>query len=99
VDLFFDFHSPGTYLQRGEKVTAVSCNIQAATGELTMWILMPEGYEYKSFRIIRHETGKREKAESVKVVTEYLADDFTILAFKLMSLKSGYTYEISWAYK
>jgi hypothetical protein len=98
-ELFFDFHSPGLYLQRGEKGTTVSCKIQAETAELLIWILMPEGKEYQNFHIIRHETGKPEKAESVKVVTEYLADDFTILAFKLMSLKPGYTYEVNWAYK
>jgi predicted acylesterase/phospholipase RssA len=99
TDLFFDFHSPGLYLQRGEKQTTVSCKIQAATGELTVWVLMPEGYEYKKFHIVRHETGKHEKPEDVKVVNEFLADDYTILAFRLMSLKPGYTYEINWAYK
>ena len=60
---------------------------------------MPEGKEYRSFRIIRYETGKPEKVEAVKVVTEYLAEDFTILAFKLLSLKAGYTYEVSWTYR
>jgi len=35
----------------------------------------------------------------VKVVTEYLAEEFTIIAFKLLSLKSGYTYEVSWTYR
>jgi hypothetical protein len=32
-------------------------------------------------------------------VTEYLADDFSILAFKLVGLKHGYTYEVTWYYK
>jgi hypothetical protein len=35
----------------------------------------------------------------VKVVTEYLGDDYTILAFKLLALKAGYTYEITWFYR
>jgi hypothetical protein len=52
-----------------------------------------------SFRIIRYKTGKPEEVEAVKVVTEYLAEDFTILAFKLLSLKPGYTYEVSWSYQ
>ena len=73
--------------------------IHAETAELTTWILMPEGKEYRNFRIIRYETGKPEKAEAVKVVTEYLAEDSTILAFKLLSLKPGYTYEVSWTYR
>ena len=33
------------------------------------------------------------------MVTEYLADDYTILAYKLMSCKAGYTYEVIWYYK
>jgi hypothetical protein len=36
--------------------------------------------------------------EGVKVVTEYLADDFTILAFKLLSVKPDYVYEVQWFY-
>ena len=46
---------------------------------------MPGGKEYQSFRIIRYETGKPENVEAVKVVTEYLAEEFTIIAFKLLS--------------
>ena len=37
--------------------------------------------------------------EPVKVVTEYLAEDSTILAYKLLSVKAGYTYEVTWFYK
>jgi hypothetical protein len=99
VDLLVEYHSPGQYLQRGENGTALVFPIRATTAELTTWIFMPEGKEYQSFGIIRYETGKPEKAETVKLVTEYLADDFTIIAFKLLSLKAGYTYEVSWTYR
>lgn len=54
---------------------------------------------YQSFRLIRYETGKPETAEDVNIVTEYLAEDKTILAFKLLSLKPGYTYEAIWHYE
>jgi hypothetical protein len=64
-----------------------------------MWALMPAGKEYTDFHIVRHETGTHEKVEPVRVVTEYLASDYTILAFKLLSLKAGYTYEVNWNYK
>ena len=99
VDLIVEYHSPGQYLQRGGNGTVLVFPIHADTAELTAWILMPEGKEYQSFRIIRYETGKPENAEAVKVVTEYLAEEFTIIAFKLLSLKSGYTYEVSWTYR
>jgi hypothetical protein len=49
--------------------------------------------------LIRYKFGKPETAENVNLVTEYLANDFTILAFKLLALKAGYTYEISWSYR
>jgi predicted acylesterase/phospholipase RssA len=99
VDLIVEFDSPGRYLQRGDSSTAMPFQIETETAELTTWVLMPEGREYQSFRIIRYPTGKPGEVEDVKVVTEYLADDFTILAFKLLSLKCGYTYEVSWDYR
>jgi hypothetical protein len=99
VDVLYESHSPGRFLQRGVNGTALVFPIRADTAELTTWILMPEGSEYRSFRIIRYESGKPDRVEAVKVVTEYLAEDFTILSFKLLSLKSGNTYEVSWIYR
>ena len=49
--------------------------------------------------MIRYETGKPQTAEDAKIVTEYLAEDKTILAFKLLSLKPGYVYEVIWYYE
>jgi hypothetical protein len=99
VDLIVECDSPGRYLQSSERSTAMPFHIQAETAELTTWIMMPEDREYRSFRIIRYHTGKPEEVEAVKVASEYLADDFTILAFKLLALKPGYTYEVSWDYR
>jgi predicted acylesterase/phospholipase RssA len=99
VDLIVEYHSPGRYLQRGADGTGLVFPIRADTAELTTWILMPDGREYQSFRIIRYETEKPDTVESVKLVAEYLAEDFTIIAFKLLSLKSGHTYDVSWTYR
>jgi predicted acylesterase/phospholipase RssA len=99
ADLLIEYHSPGYYLQSGANGTAMALPIHAPTAELTMWILMPDGSEYRDFRIVRYETEKPDKVEAVKVVSEYLPDDYTILAFKLLSLKAGYTYKVSWTYK
>jgi hypothetical protein len=98
VDLIMEKHSPGQYLERGQNGAGLSFLVQADTAELTMWILMPKGKEYREFGIVRHPTGKPGKVEAVRLVTEYLADDFTIIAFKLLALKPGYTYEVSWVY-
>lgn len=99
VDLFKEEHSPGHYLRGNHDTLILPFRIQAETAELTMWILMPQGKEYKSYRIIRHLTDKPSSVEKVRIVTEYLAEDFTILAFKLLSLKAGYTYEVGWTYR
>jgi predicted acylesterase/phospholipase RssA len=99
VDLLVEYRSSGLFLDRQENSTTIPLRIAADTAELTMWILMPQGKEYADFHIIRHETKSPEKVERVRVVTEYLATDYTILAFKLLSLKAGYTYEVNWSYK
>jgi hypothetical protein len=99
VDLIMEELSPGQYLERGHNGSALSFLVQVETAELTTWVLMPRGEEYRNFRVRRHETGKPEKAEAVQLVTEYLAEDFTILAFKLLALKPGWTYVVTWEYK
>jgi predicted acylesterase/phospholipase RssA len=99
VDLIFEELSPGGFLHRGENSTTLSADIQSETAEVTRWVLLPKGREYRSFRIVRYRTGKPDSVEAVKVVTEYLAKDYTILAYKLLSVNAGYTYEVTWFYK
>jgi hypothetical protein len=66
---------------------------------MTRWILLPKGRDYRSFRIVRYKTGKPETVEPVKIVSEYLANDYTILAYELLSVDPGYTHEVTWYYK
>jgi predicted acylesterase/phospholipase RssA len=98
VNLVVEHLGAGWYLEDDSGGTTVPLNIRADTAELTVWILMPKGKEYSNYRVIRHEGGYK-NVEGVNVVTEYLAEDLTILAFKLLSLNAGYTYEVSWTYK
>jgi hypothetical protein len=99
VDIRMEELSHGEYLEHGTSSSAVAFPVQARTAELTTWILMPRRKEYQSWRITRHEVGKPEKKEPVRVVTEYLADDYTILSFKLLALDPGWIYEVRWVYK
>jgi predicted acylesterase/phospholipase RssA len=99
ADLLIDFLFSKQELQAGETSATLDLNIQAETAEFTVWLLMPEGKEYRSFRVTRYKAGNPGTIEVVQLVSEYLADDFTILAFKLLSVKAGYTYEIAWSYK
>jgi predicted acylesterase/phospholipase RssA len=99
ADIIIEHCSPGYYLQSGTNGASINRPVLVETAELTMWILMPEGKEYQNFRILRHDNEKPEMVDSVKPISEYLPDDYTILAFKLLALKPGYRYEVSWVYK
>src|SRR5262245_41329760 len=99
VDIVYEHLSPGLFLREGVGATGLSFDVEAETVELSRWLLLPQGKEYRSFNLIRYQTEKPETAEHVDVVTRYVAEDFTILAFKLLSLKAGYTYEITWFYR
>ncbi len=99
VDLVYEHLSPGQFLKRGAGSTTITFHTQVDTAEVTRWLLLPRGKEYRSFRILQWKTGKSEKVETVKVVNEYLADDSTILAYKLLAVKAGYTHAVTWYYK
>jgi hypothetical protein len=99
VDVIYEHLSPGLFLRKGAGSTTLAFEVEAETVELTRWLLLPQGKQYHTFQLIRYKTGKPETTENVKVVTEYLADDYTILAFKLLSVEAGYTYEITWHYR
>ncbi len=99
VDLIYEHCSPALFLRREDGSSSVAIPLQVDTAEVSRWFLMPKRKEYKDCRIVRYPTGKPEGVESVKVVSEYLAEDSTILAYKLLSAKAGYTYEVTWFYK
>jgi predicted acylesterase/phospholipase RssA len=99
ADILYEHMSPGSFLRDGIDSTTLAFEIEVDTVELTRWLMMPQGREYREYRLIRYETGKPETTENVQIVTEYLAEDYTILAFKLLSLKAGYTYELTWFYR
>jgi predicted acylesterase/phospholipase RssA len=99
VDVFYEHLSPGEFLEVRDGATSIHVVCQADTAEVTRWILMPEDKEYRKFRILRYKTETPDRVEPVQIVTEYLADDLTILAYKLLSIEGGYTYELTWYYK
>jgi hypothetical protein len=99
VDIVYEHLSPGLFLKSGIESTTLSFDVEAETIELSRWLLMPQGREYRSFEIIRYPTGNPKAVESVKPVTEFRAKDLTILAFKLLALHAGYTYELTWLYR
>lgn len=99
VDLVYETYSPGRFLQSSDLSTTVSFRSDFDAAEVTRWFVMPRGREYRSFEILRYETGKPATAEVVKGLTEFVADDSSILAYKMASVKAGYTFEVTWYYK
>ena len=99
AELILDERSPGRYLEGGQGGAGIEFHVQAETAELATWLLMPRGREYRSFNITRHRAGKPETSEAFRPITEYLADDYTIIAFMLVGLDPGWTYQVRWDYK
>jgi predicted acylesterase/phospholipase RssA len=99
VDVIYEHYSPGEFVQRGEVSTTIAFTSEFDAAEVMRWFLLPSGREYGSFEILRYEKGKPATAEVVKGYTSYLADDSSIIAYKMASVKAGYTFEVTWFYK
>ena len=83
VDVIYEHYSPGLFLRRGETSTTVSFCSEFDAADVTYWFLMPRGQEYRSLQILRYETGRPTTTEVVQGLTEYLADDSSIIAYKM----------------
>lgn len=99
VDIMYEHISPGLFVREDAGSATLAFDVEAETIELSRWLLLPQGRTYRSYQLIRYKTGKPGTVENVQIVTKYLADDSTILAFKLLSLDAGYTYELTWFYQ
>jgi hypothetical protein len=87
---------------RGEAATAAGFLTAEGDGETSSPphpVPSSRGRKGDIEELVMSGLGEPKTAEAVCVVTEYLATDYSILAFKLLSLKPGYTYEVSWVYK
>src|SRR5262249_33715653 len=77
MDVFVEYSSHDAFDKQVETGHTLSFAVQDHTAEKILWLLMPEGKEYRSWSLIRYETGKPDRVEAVKPVTEYLAQDYT----------------------
>jgi hypothetical protein len=99
VEILEEHLSPGDFVRDNGASATLTFEPAATTAELTRWILMPEGRDYRSHKLVRYKKGKPETMEAFKFATEYLAENHSILAFKLLALDPGYVYELTWYYK
>jgi hypothetical protein len=96
VDLIYEHYARGVVVQRDKSSTTVAFRTDVDALELTRWFLLPEGEEYRSYKILRYKTGKPGTAEVVEGLTNYMVDDPGIIAFRLAVVKAGHTYEVTW---
>lgn len=73
--------------------------VDAETGVLSYWLLLPEGKPYQNFELIRSPTGTALSPELIKPASHLQTPDGQILAFSLLSLKPGFIYECRWTYR
>jgi predicted acylesterase/phospholipase RssA len=99
VDIVYEHMSPGLFVREGNGSATLSFEVEVETVELTRWLLLPVGKRFREYRLVRYPTGQPESAEEVYVVTQYVAKDYSILAFKLLALQAGYTYDLTWFYR
>src|SRR5262249_8822445 len=89
VDLIYEHLCPGNFVKRSEGGTSVEFKLEADTAEVDRWIFMPAGKEYVSFRVFQFEIGKPETIEQITPVTEFLAQNYTVIGYKLLLLKGN----------
>jgi predicted acylesterase/phospholipase RssA len=99
VDLVYEHLSPGLFLKVGLDSTSLAFDVKAETIELSRWVMLPEGREFERFELIRYPTGSPQAVTPVEPISEFQSDDFSILAFKLLALRPGFTYELTWFYR
>ena len=58
VDIVYEHLSPGTFVRSGAGSSTLAFDVEAETAELTRWLLLPQGKEYRTFQLIRYRTGK-----------------------------------------
>src|SRR5262249_50944860 len=71
--------------------TATFC-VDAETGLLSCWLLLPDGRQYQSFDLLRYPTGNATAPEPVVTANVLNAADGQILAFTLLGVKPGFNY-------
>jgi hypothetical protein len=97
-DIVVEGQSNGMFLRRGVNSTHMIVEFPTEISEVNFWILMPRRL-YRDWWILRQTKGKIGSAKALNPATEFLADNKEIIGFKLLSVKPGYTYELSWNYR
>ena len=96
IDIVYEHLSPGLFLRAGVKSTSLAFDVEADTIELSRWLLLPEGREFRTFELVRYPTGMPQASVTVEPTSVFQSADYSILSLKLLAPKAGYTYELTW---
>lgn len=66
------------------------------TGLLSCWLLLPEAKQYQSFDLLRYRSGKEGGPERVTPAYQFDTLEGRVLAFALLNVEPGFTYEARW---
>jgi hypothetical protein len=69
------------------------------TGILSCWLLLPEGKQYHNFELLRYQNGKESVPERVNPAYQFDTLEGQVLAFALLNVKPGFTYEARWEHR
>jgi hypothetical protein len=69
------------------------------TGILSCWLLLPEGRQYHNFELLRYQNGKESVPERVTPAYQFDTLEGQVLAFALLNVNPGFTYEARWEHR
>jgi hypothetical protein len=84
---------------RPKRLQSANCNVDADTGVLNIWVLLPEGKQLQSFDLLRTSAAKGSAPELITPASHMDTPDGDLLAFSLLSVKPGYTFECRWTHR
>ena len=96
VDLPIEFMSSEPATGAADSATFY---VDDETGLLSCWLLLPEGKQYQNFELLRYQNGKERVPERVTPAYHFDTLDGRVLAFALLNVKPGFTYEARWQHR
>ena len=97
-DILVESQIPATFLRNSLDSAHMTIEFPAQVSSVSFWILMNPKRPFRSWRVDR-QTKETAAAEALQPATEFLSDNYQILAFRLLDVQPKYRYQITWYYK
>ena len=96
VDLPIEFMSTEPAAGAADSATFY---VDDETGLLSCWLLLPDGMRYQNFELLRYQNGKETVLERVTPAYHFDTLEGRVMAFALLNVKPGFTYEARWQHR